>query len=173
MLFFRAADLPALGYKVYKFKKVGSASSAVKGKVLDVNKLGFEVRKKCSDMFLVISTISRFNFFMFQDRYVNFDSDTGLLKSITMNGVTLGVNQNMLFYKGSARMSGAYIFRPDTTYRDATEFGAVKTSILINDGNLVREVRQVWEDWVTQIIRIYKEEDFIEFDWVIGPIDME
>lgn len=109
---------------------------------------------------------------MFQDRYINFDLDTGLLKSITINGVTLGVKQNMMYYNGSARMTGAYIFRPDTDYRNAIEFGNVQTSVLINDGNIVREVRQIWKDWVTQIIRIYKEEDFIEFDWAVGPVDI-
>lgn len=109
----------------------------------------------------------------FQDRYVNFDLDTGLLKSITLNGVTLPVKQEMLFYNGSRRISGAYIFRPDTVYRDAVPFGDVQTSVLINDGNLVREVKQVWMDWVTQIIRIYKDEDFIEFDWAVGPVDIE
>ncbi len=28
-------------------------------------------------------------------------------------------------------------------------------------------------DYVGQIIRIYKEQDYVEFDWVIGPIHNE
>lgn len=148
VLFFRAEDLPALGYKVYKFEKVSTVSSSVREEVMAVDKMGFG------------------------DRYINFDLDTGLLKSITINGVTLGVKQNMMYYNGSARMTGAYIFRPDTDYRNAIEFGDVQTSVLINDGNIVREVRQTWKDWVTQIIRIYMEEDFIEFDWAVGPVDI-
>ncbi|KAJ8951617.1 hypothetical protein NQ318_012287 [Aromia moschata] len=83
-----------------------------------------------------------------RNRYINFDPDTGLLKSITLNG--------------------AYIFAPNG---EALPLGNVVSTVLVNDGDLVREVKQVWNDWVTQIIRVYEEEDFVEFDWVIGPID--
>lgn len=43
VLFFRAEDLPALGYKVYKFEKVSSVSKAVKEEVLSVDQMGFGV----------------------------------------------------------------------------------------------------------------------------------
>lgn len=108
---------------------------------------------------------------IFQDRYVNIDLNTGLLKSITLNGVTMGVSQELLYYEGSKGVSGAYIFRPDTYVRDAIEFGYVQTSLLLSGGSMVREIKQTWEDWVTQIIRIYKDEDFVEVDWAVGPID--
>ncbi|KAJ8951630.1 hypothetical protein NQ318_012300 [Aromia moschata] len=147
VLFFRAENLPALGYKIYKFQKINSASSSAKGKVGSVDQMGFS------------------------DRYVNFDLTTGLLKSITINDVTMAVSQKMMFYKGWPSDSNAYTFRPDSNERDAIELGDVVNTVLINDGNLVREVKQVWKNWATQIIRIYKEEDFIEFDWVVGPID--
>ncbi|KAJ8919704.1 hypothetical protein NQ315_006232 [Exocentrus adspersus] len=94
-----------------------------------------------------------------EDKNVKFDH-VGLIRSITINNVT------------SAKTSGAYIFRPDTLNRDAIPLGEPETTILVNTGNVVREVKQVWNDWVTQIIRIYKDEDYIEFDWAVGPVNI-
>lgn len=37
-------------------------------------------------------------------------------------------------------------------------------------GALVEEIHQVFKPWVHQVIRLYKEYDYIEFDWIIGPI---
>ncbi|KAJ8939544.1 hypothetical protein NQ314_011111 [Rhamnusium bicolor] len=74
----------------------------------------------------------------------------------------------MLFY--ATKDSGAYVFRPDENTKNAVEFDKVESSVLTNEGNLIRELKQVWGNWITQIVRIYKEEDFIEYDWLVGPI---
>ncbi|KAJ8939540.1 hypothetical protein NQ314_011107 [Rhamnusium bicolor] len=181
VLFFRAENLPALGYK-----ELGDVDT----------KIGFEMAirhpsQQISLFFIKISKnfsylwCNRFHtctytrvrnitvikiYSLLQDRYINFDPETGLLKSITLNGITLGVFQKMLFY--ATNDSGAYIFRPDENIRNAVEFGKVESSVLTNKGNLIRELKQVWGNWITQIIRIYKEEDFIEYDWLVGPIDI-
>ena len=42
-----------------------------------------------------------------------------------------------------------------------------------NVGDLVEEINQTFHDYVGQIIRIYKEHDYVEFDWVVGPIPIE
>ena len=47
-------------------------------------------------------------------------------------------------------------------------------AILCNDvGDLVEEIHQTFNNYVGQIIRIYKDHDYVEFDWVIGPIPIE
>lgn len=40
-------------------------------------------------------------------------------------------------------------------------------------GKLVQEVHQYHNEWIGQVIRLYKGADHIEFDWVIGPIPIE
>jgi hypothetical protein len=39
-------------------------------------------------------------------------------------------------------------------------------------GKLVQEVYQVWNDWVTQVIRLYNGQNHIEFESTVGPIDV-
>ena len=48
-----------------------------------------------------------------------------------------------------------------------------KTCFSILKGDLVEEIHQSVNDYVGQTIRLYKEVDYIEFDWVIGPIPIE
>lgn len=40
-------------------------------------------------------------------------------------------------------------------------------------GELVDEIHQKMNDWVSQVIRIYKDSEYIEFDWLVGPIPTE
>lgn len=49
----------------------------------------------------------------------------------------------------------------------------IKKNSLYFKGDLVEEIHQSVNDYVGQIIRFYKEVDYIEFDWVIGPIPTE
>lgn len=68
------------------------------------------------------------------------------------------------------RSSGAYIFRPlEQTATKVSE----KAKIEVYQGPLVAEVHQIFNEWVSQIIRIYADEDFVEFDWLVGPIPIE
>lgn len=92
-----------------------------------------------------------------------------------MNGQTLAISQNFLYYKGLAndneQASGAYIFRPIDNEALVVSETVQATTV---SGNLVDEIRQVVNDWVTQIIRIYKGEsdNYVEFDWLVGPIEV-
>ncbi|KAJ8919725.1 hypothetical protein NQ315_006253 [Exocentrus adspersus] len=147
VLFFKAEYLPALGYRVYSFQRTDNVGVPVQEDPVSEDQIGFK------------------------DRYVNFNATTKLLKSITLNGLTLGVTQKLMFYRSAKDGSGAYIFRPDPDVSHAVEFGDPVTTVLVNDGDLVKEVRQVWRDWATQVVRVYKDEDFIEFDWMVGPIN--
>lgn len=39
-------------------------------------------------------------------------------------------------------------------------------------GDLVTEVHQTFNNFVTQVVRVYENEKHIEFDWVVGPLDI-
>lgn len=69
-------------------------------------------------------------------------------------------------YIPANRSSGAYIFRPNNTEKFITQ----RVEIEVIRGDHVQEVRQKFNEWVSQIIRVYQENDYIEFDWMVGPI---
>ncbi|CAN7943346.1 unnamed protein product, partial [Ixodes pacificus] len=101
---------------------------------------------------------------------VTINCKTGLLTAMTWNSTKINVRQSFYWYEGMKgnnskfeyRASGAYIFRPK---------GKRPIPVAKKDqGDMVQEVRQTFSNWLTQVIRVYKEEDFVEFDWVVGPI---
>ncbi|KAH9424744.1 carbohydrate binding [Dermatophagoides pteronyssinus] len=85
------------------------------------------------------------------------------------------------YYEGSIgdnqlqtnRSSGAYIFRPIEQTTNA--YGEIVESIayIDNDYGLVQEIHQKYEDNVFgQIIRLTGDSEFVEFDFVVGPISV-
>ncbi|CAL1684554.1 unnamed protein product [Lasius platythorax] len=83
--------------------------------------------------------------------------------------------QSFHFYEGAEgnneisanRSSGAYIFRPkETSARNFEYTGSYK----IYKGPIVEELHHTINEWVSQVVRIYPEEEHIEFDWLVGPI---
>ena len=117
------------------------------------------------------------------------------------SGTTHDVTQEFLWYDGfngdnqtpENRSSGAYIFRPKgvTAYPISSSntpevviysgFYQITFNQWLNFiwrltgqlGPLVQEIHQTYDTWVNQIIRIYNGQDHVEFDWVVGPIDIE
>ncbi|KAH7982627.1 hypothetical protein HPB52_006179 [Rhipicephalus sanguineus] len=109
------------------------------------------------------------------------DVTTGLLKEVIIleRGETLLLRQSFFCYEGqntggkasaSSPKSGAYIFNPadDEPY----DLGTHVTYRIIK-GNVVQEIQQVFDSWITQVIRLYKGLDLIEFEWMVGPIPVE
>lgn len=88
------------------------------------------------------------------------------------------MEQNFFYYRGAVgdneeaknRSSGAYIFRPNGTTAYVIN---KKPSVQILKGPLIIEVHQTFSNWLSQVIRIYRNEDFVEFDWLVGPIPEE
>ncbi|ERL87070.1 hypothetical protein D910_04471 [Dendroctonus ponderosae] len=152
-LVFIASQVPPLGVKSYVITKdlVKNSRSAVERKLEeDVLKFGDE------------------------SAGFEIDEETNLLKSVTMNGVTLPVSQTFLHYlshdgRDDNDPSGAYIFRPDG---EIIPFN--KPAILSKtQGEVVDEVHQRFNEWITQIIRVYKgAQNYIEFDWLVGPLNI-
>ncbi|EDV31824.1 uncharacterized protein Dana_GF14356 [Drosophila ananassae] len=95
------------------------------------------------------------------------DNQTGRLKTVEMNGLSEKVEQSFGMYK-TAR-SCHYIFRQDEDLQivdDAYEFS-------VYEGDLVKEVHQQVNEWISQVIRIYEGGDHVEFEWLVGPIPVD
>nr|CAD7417918.1 unnamed protein product [Timema poppensis] len=110
-----------------------------------------------------------------RDVSVRINSTSGLVSSISVNGTELPLQQSLLYYSGyfgddkvpANTSSGAYVFRPNSSEPvTITENVAVR----VLKGPLVEEVHQVYNEWVSQVIRVYKEENHVEFEWLVGPI---
>lgn len=67
--------------------------------------------------------------------------------------------------------SGAYVFRPAGTTREAKSLSDSVTYEVV-PGKLVDEVHQTFRPWIKQIIRVYKKENHVEFDWLVGPVEL-
>lgn len=104
------------------------------------------------------------------------DQSSGLLKAIQFaDGRRLPFKQNFYYYDADGKYrpeknSGAYIFNPND--RGAQRVAA-RAEIEIIRGPVVEEVHQVFSPWCSQVIRIYKHSDYIEFHWLVGPIPIQ
>ncbi|XP_016995055.2 lysosomal alpha-mannosidase [Drosophila takahashii] len=104
---------------------------------------------------------------------LTFDTITGTLKTIEMNGVTENVQQSFAIYKGfrgnngesNNRSSGAYVFRPDGEIEVLSN-----NKLSFYNGTRVKEVHQHVNEWISQVIRIYDGVNRVEFEWLVGPI---
>uniref|UniRef100_A0A1W7RA88 Alpha-mannosidase n=1 Tax=Hadrurus spadix TaxID=141984 RepID=A0A1W7RA88_9SCOR len=95
-----------------------------------------------------------------------------------INGQKIKVNQSFYWYHGmngnnsefKFRASGAYIFRPNGT--DPYPLGD-NVTMHIFKGPLVQEIHQIFNSWTTQVIRLYQGEEYIEYEWLVGPIPIQ
>ncbi|XP_067010796.2 lysosomal alpha-mannosidase isoform X2 [Anabrus simplex] len=156
-LVFRAKDLPPLGFRSYYIRR---ENEVAKEKTEEVS----EVREE--DAVIGNERIQ-----------VELDDITGMITAVINNGVRLPVTQDFLYYKAYAghnfgeknRASGAYVFRPSE--HDPTSITNNTNSVFtIYKGELVEEVHQQINSWVSQTVRVYKQENHVEFEWMVGPI---
>lgn len=154
-LVFQASGVPALGYKSYFVTRLSGVAQANAPKRL-----------------AAVETIGN------DDLKITFGTN-GLLQSITVDGATSDLSQTFMFYKGANmnnmifanRSSGAYIFRPDPL--ETLDPIATDVTVEVFRGLEVDEVHQKFNDWVSQVVRVYKKERFVEFEYLVGPIDIE
>nr|CAD7458126.1 unnamed protein product [Timema tahoe] len=152
-LIFHAVDLPPLGFRSYRVSRTTPTSRP-----------GTSLQS--SD-----TTIGN------QNVTVEINETTGLLKKITVDGVEIQVEQNFHFYRAysgsngasNRRSDGAYVFRPQVD--EATPI-ANSANYTTYKGDLVEEIHQVFSDWTSQVIRVYKEESHVEFEWLINTIPL-
>ncbi|XP_077516614.1 lysosomal alpha-mannosidase-like [Amblyomma americanum] len=94
------------------------------------------------------------------------DPVTGLLSRVMLlnTGLEVPFRQSLFAYIANEgvveKSSGAYSFSPADD--QPVDLG--------RRGPLLQEIHQTFNDWASHVIRLYKDEDLIEFDWVIGPI---
>jgi len=70
--------------------------------------------------------------------------------------------------KAGTGASGAYIFRPASN--EAFPIGK-PTQVSLHLGELVDEIHQTYKDgWISQVTRIYHSKDYIEQEWMVGPM---
>ncbi|KAH8306687.1 hypothetical protein KR044_006530 [Drosophila immigrans] len=157
-LIFLASNLPAVGFKTYYIEKSGKDSAKMKPKSLP---------KKSSSYTVIGSKI--FN--------LTFDAN-GFLSQASGDDTTRMISQEFLYYEGEIgdnkeflnRSSGAYIFRPKD---NQLHFATDHVFIDVYKGSLVHEVHQIFNDWISQVVRIYHGRNYAEFEWLVGPIPIE
>ena len=107
------------------------------------------------------------------------DGTTGHVQSIANldRKLALTLDQQFFWYNASAgnnyrstQASGAYIFRPNSSQVFPVNANNNKATIQVYTGKVVQEVRQVFSDWASQVVRLYKGGKFVEFEYTIGPI---
>jgi lysosomal alpha-mannosidase len=88
------------------------------------------------------------------------------------------IDQGLFWYDSSTgnsqlstQPSGAYIFRPNETFAYNTSKDNVPSMQFVA-GQLYSEVRQTFNSWAKQIVRLYADQPFLEFEYTIGPIDI-
>ena len=97
---------------------------------------------------------------------LNLDGISGNIKSIKLeNGKEFPLKQSFKYYKSNHDSS--YIFCPESTNEVVNQSIKLESKY---DNGLVHEVRQQWNEWVSQTIRVYEDEEYVEFDWIVGPI---
>ena len=160
-LVFQATEVPALGFKSYFVSRV-------------LNEIRPEVVQIMSRQKRKPDPVSIGNEFL----NITFDVN-GLLSEITVDGVKSKLSQNFVYYKGATgnnevyenRSSGAYIFRPDPKTKENLISKEAKLEVF--KGDQVDEVHQVFNEWISQVVRVYKTEKFVEFEWLVGPIPVD
>ncbi|XP_054741908.1 lysosomal alpha-mannosidase isoform X2 [Anastrepha obliqua] len=155
-LVFPARDLPPLGYKSYYITKTNE-----------------------NHMIPVPDPENMSSFTSIGNEYIRLTFDTnGFLVTVTADGMTRIVNQEFVYYEGAVgnnrefrnRSSGAYIFRPAT---DQVRSISLQPKLKIYRGNLVEEVHQSFNDWISQVVRVYRQQPYAEFEWLVGPIPVD
>ncbi|XP_063836494.1 lysosomal alpha-mannosidase-like [Ostrinia nubilalis] len=158
-LVFEAENIPPLGFTAYYITPVRDQleeNSYAKKHSVSNSEADMEVIPYITNEYLRVSV----------------NKDTGFLESIQhVDGVKVQVSQNWYYYKQAQQtlQSGAYSFRPDsdrpTPVTEKVTYHAVR-------GSLVKEIRQRFSDWITQVIRLYRGEEFLEVEWVVGPVPL-
>ena len=108
----------------------------------------------------------------------------GTLDAVTnkQTKVTLPVNQDFFYYEACSiqgQGAGPYMFRPDATKtdKDGQNIPRVRgdspAKLTVSHTAVGSEIRQVFSDWVTQVIRLPVGSAHPEFEMSIGPIPIE
>ncbi|KAL1438734.1 hypothetical protein MTO96_047827 [Rhipicephalus appendiculatus] len=173
------ANLPALGFTTYfveadNFLKKQPRHDIKKGAVGSTGQFLRDTTGTCHELGTTEMVLEG------RLTSATIDCTTGLLRAISYNGTTIPVKQSFYWYTGYPgnntmfvyRASGAYIFRP-LNQEPLPVAEKAELVYIGKNGSLVQEVHQKFSDWLTQVIRVYDDADFVEFDWVVGSIPVD
>ncbi|CAH0387767.1 unnamed protein product [Bemisia tabaci] len=152
-LIFQAEDVPPLGYKSYYVSHDSSASHNLHVTV-------------SSDQHMSNDKVS-----------VKLDPYNGPIKGFVKEGYEVDIDHSYYYYQPMVgnneifanRSSGAYIFRPNGTARVIND----KPARVLYKGLLVNELHVTYSNWTSEVVRLYANEHFVEFEWLVGPIPMD
>ncbi|XP_060520627.1 lysosomal alpha-mannosidase-like isoform X2 [Cylas formicarius] len=83
--------------------------------------------------------------------------------SFSWKNITLDLTQPLLYYNGTDGDSYALKTGEEIHFRE------ISPSV-VYEGDLLTEIHQTFSDWVSQIVRMYSNEYFVEFEYLVGPI---
>lgn len=161
---FLAQEIPGLGYKSYYVEPVAEP-------MLEDGEEKVAKEEALQWMLPLTDSVSIGN----RNVRATFNVKTGLLSSVTVAGEVHSVSQEFIYYSGATghnynwetRASGAYVFRPNGSEIFVTDSVELK----VVTGDVVDEVYQRVNDWLSQVVRIYHENSTaVEFEWTVGPI---
>ncbi|XP_022199948.2 lysosomal alpha-mannosidase isoform X2 [Nilaparvata lugens] len=161
-LVFRAKNLPPLGFRSYYV----SQDAKLDGEEHDYT--GGQVRREPAENIVLGDHMSL-------SLTLN---ENGELSSATFGEKTIKLSQGIYYYSGAAgnneefknRSSGAYIFRPTPAQPILL---SAKGEVKQYKGPIVEEVQVIYSNWVSQTIRRYTDEEYVEVNWIVGPIPID
>merc|ERR1711968_183921 len=61
------------------------------------------------------------------------------------------------------------MFRPNTStvFYPGPE---TRPTVTVVQGDIITEVRQVFSDWASHVVRLWKDSPYVEVEWTAGPI---
>ncbi|XP_024541409.1 alpha-mannosidase isoform X1 [Selaginella moellendorffii] len=105
-------------------------------------------------------------------------SSSGQLQQFTdrKSGIVSAVKLSYCWYNSSdgvteearGQSSGAYVFRPNSSSCYPVDSKEMVSSYI--KGSLVEEVHQTFSSWVFQVLRLYKDAQYAEIEYTIGPV---
>ncbi|XP_075222185.1 lysosomal alpha-mannosidase-like [Lycorma delicatula] len=150
-ILFKAENIPPLGFKSYY--------------IAPSNDLVFGTREIPPADVYTIGNVNR--------TAVILDGGNGHIKSCIIKGKMYSLHQSYLYYISKDlperdKPSGVYIFNPKEN--EPVPVSTSNPEFKVYYGVHVDEIHQKFNDWASQVVRVYKDEDHIEFDWLIGPL---
>ena len=165
------ANLPPAGYSTY-FLVPSSASTDETLDSSPTMPTKSNLRKLQNDQILSNNLVS-----------VTISSTTGMLSHFTdkINNIDIPLTQSWSYYiaaignndpcAGCTHASGAYIFRPNGSV-PLPVTGDI-SNVEIITGPIVNEARITVTPWLTQVIRLWANQSFVESEWTVGPIPVD
>lgn len=175
---FLAQEIPALGYKSYFIEAVPEDLENKKNASTDKELLQKETPSKDFSWRTPTSLEKEIEIGN-ENVKALFDTRSGMLNTVIINGESHNISQEFFYYPAASgynispalRASGAYILRPNGSEIYLRE-GRVEVQII--RGDVVDEVYQQFNEWVSQVVRIYHDNTTaIEFEWTVGPIPVQ